>query len=198
MPSPFEHLHGSKPRSHLPTPKHSLQSTHSENEVHQEVNRAIKDKQEEFYNKTAGPDKPTFNNMDPVWIKNTLQNIWEPATVLNRPNPMREPRTYLVEMRGKLYQSTAEHIRPRSSRINIDEPVKDIPLMPSLQPPVVPITPQVTPVKKTTPKPTTPKPVPRVTPSTPPQVKNKDNFQLRSQTTRSGRITQVPSKFKDT
>ena len=111
---------------------------------------------------------------------------------------MREPRTYLVEMRGKVYQRTAEHIRPRNSRINIDEPVKDIPLMLSLQPPVVPITPQVTPVKKTSPKPTTPKPVPRVTPSTPPQVKNKDNFQLRSQTTRSGRITQVPSKFKDT
>ena len=118
--------------------------------------------------------------------------------ILSSPNPMREPRTYLVEMRGKVYQRTAEHIRPRSSRINIDEPVKDIPLMPSLQPPVVPITPQVTPVKKTTPKPTTPKPVPRVTPPTPPQVKKKDNFQLRSQTTKSGRITQVPSKFKDT
>ena len=83
--------------------------------------------------------------MDPVWIRNTLQNIWEPVTVLNRPNPMREPRTYLVEMRGKAYQKTAEHIRPRSSRINIDEPVKDILLMQSLQPPVIPITPQVTP-----------------------------------------------------
>ena len=70
--------------------------------------------------------------------------------------------------------------------------------MPNLQPPVTPITPQVTPVKKTTPKPTTPKPVPRVTPPTPLQVKNKDNIQLRSQTARSGRVTQVPSKFKDT
>ena len=79
-------------------------------------------------------------------------------------------------MRGKVYQRTAEHIRPRSPRINIDEPVKDIPLMPSLQPPVTPITPQVTPAKKTTPKLTTPKPVPRVTPLMPPLVKNKDNF----------------------
>ena len=198
MPSPFELPNGRKPRSHLPIPKHSQQSTHPENEVHQEINRAIKEKQEEFYNKAAGPDKPTFSNTDPVWIRNILQNIWEPATVLNRPNPMTEPRTYLVEMRGKVYQRTAEHIRPRSSRINIDEPVKDIPLMPSLQPPVTPITQQVTPVKETTPKPTTPKPVLRVTPPTPPQVKNKDNFLLRSQTTRSGRVTQVPSKFKDT
>ena len=66
MPSPFELLHGRKPRSHLPIPKHSLQSTHPENEVHQQVNRAIQEKQEEFYNKTVGPNKPIFNNMDPV------------------------------------------------------------------------------------------------------------------------------------
>ena len=54
-----------------------------------------------------------------------------------------------------------------------------------------------TPVKKITPETTTPKPVPGVTSSTkPPQVKSKDSFQVRSQTTRSGRFTQVPSKFK--
>ena len=90
-----------KPRSHLPIPRHSLQSSHPENEVHQDVNKVIQEKQEEFYNRKAGPDKPTFNNMDPVWIRNTLQNIWEPATILNRLNPMREPKTYLVEMRAK-------------------------------------------------------------------------------------------------
>ena len=73
---------------------------------------------------------------------------------------MTEPRTYEVEMRGKVYQRTAKHIRPR---INFDEPVKNIPLMLSLQTPVIPITPQVTPVKKIKPKPSTPKPVLRVT-----------------------------------
>ena len=200
MPSPYELLHGRKPRSHLPIPRHSLQSSHPENEVHQDVNKVIQEKQEEFYNRKAGPDKPTFNNMDPVWIRNTLQNIWEPATILNRPNPMREPRTYLVEMRGKVYQRTAEHIRPRSSKININEPVKDTPLMPNLQPPV-PVTPNIppaTPVKKMTTKPTTLKPTPRVSsPQKLPPVRNKDSFQLKSQTTRTGRVTQVPSKFKD-
>ena len=200
MPSPYELLHGRKPRSHLPIPRHSLQSSHPENEVHQDVNKVIQEKQEEFYNRKAGPDKPTFNNMDPVWIRNTLQNIWEPATILNRPNPMREPRTYLVEMRGKVYQRTAEHIRPRSSKININEPVKDTPLMPNLQPPVpvTPNTPPATPVKKMTTKLTTPKPTPRVSsPQKLPPVRNKDSFQLKSQTTRTGRVTQVPSKFKD-
>ena len=200
MPSPYELLHGRKPRSHLPIPRHSLQSSHPENEVHQDVNKVIQEKQEEFYNRKAGPDKPTFNNMDPVWIRNTLQNIWEPATILNRPNPMREPRTYLVEMRGKVYQRTAEHIRPRSSKININEPVKDTPLMPNLQPPVpvTPNTPPATPVKKMTTKPTTLKPTPRVSsPQKLPPVRNKDSFQLKSQTTRTGRVTQVPSKVKD-
>ena len=44
---------------------------------------------------------------------------------LNRPNLMREPRTYIVEMRAKVYQRIAEHIRLRSTRISIDEAVKD-------------------------------------------------------------------------
>ena len=88
---------------------------------------------------------------------------------------MREPRTYLVEMRGKVYQRTAEHIRPRNSKINIIEPVKDTPLMPNLQPPVplTPNTPPATPVKKMTTKLTTPKTTPRVSsPQKLPPVRN--------------------------
>ena len=190
MPSAFELLQGRKPRSHLSVPKHSVQCSYPESEVHQYVSKVTLEKKEEFNNKIAGPDKPIFNNIDLVWTRNTLKHIWELATVLNRPNLMIELRTYLVEMRGKVYQRTAEHTRPRSSRINLYEPVKDTPMMQSLQRTVTPITtPQVTPVKKITSKFTTPKLVPRVTsPSMLLQMK-RDILQLKSQTTRAEKVT---------
>jgi len=34
--------------------------------------------------------------------------------VLNRPQPTELPRTYMVEIQGKIYQRTREHLRPRS------------------------------------------------------------------------------------
>ena len=47
-----------------------------------------------------------------VW--NTLKDIWQPATVLNRPQPMQRPLTYEVDIQGTIYQRTREYLRPRS------------------------------------------------------------------------------------
>ncbi len=187
LPSPFELLYGRKPKSLLPTAKGSLKSQHPEDEVHQEENRAKQERQQVFYNKKASPDKEVFNNMEKVYVRNTLQNIWEPAVILNRPNPEREPRTYLVEIRGKVFQRTREHIRARRSDVQENQP-RDVPfLIPDVTPEPVAVTP---PEKKSTSE----KPPPAASSS--PQ-KSSRSFQLKSQTTRAGRTTQVPAKFKD-
>ena len=115
MPSPYELLYGRKQRSILSTTKKLLQSQHRENENHQEAYKTIRDKQKQFYNNHSGPDKEDLHNMDPVYVSNTFKKIWEQGTVLNRPNPENEPRTYLVNIRGKVYQRTREHLRPRTS-----------------------------------------------------------------------------------
>ena len=206
MPSPYELLYGRKPRSLLPSTKRSLQSQHPEDEVHQEVNKNIQERQEEFYNKKTGPDKKVFNNMEKVYVRNTLQKVWEPATILNRPNPIREPRTYLVEMRGKVYQRTLEHNRPRSSNVPVQQqPERDVPALHQdiPAPPVAPVTP-ATPMKKPSitnhdRPPATPRrqPTSSSPPSRTPPTKSSGSYEVKSQTTRAGRITQVPAKFKD-
>jgi hypothetical protein len=130
--------------------------------------------------------------MDPVMVRDTLHNIWEPAVILNRPNPEREPRTYLVEMRGKVFQRTQEHIKPRSPTMAVTPPVGDAEV---LLPPVVPDEPQPVPASpmKKMPVQTTRKTNPQPEKTT----EGPRSFQPRSQTTRAGRVTQVPSKFRD-
>ena len=115
MPSPYELLYGRKPRSLLPNSKASLQSKHPNNDIHLESNQQRQDKQAENYNSKAGSDKRTLNSKEPVYVWNTLNKTWKSAAVLNRPNPLREPRTYTVEMNGKSYRRTREHLRPKEA-----------------------------------------------------------------------------------
>ena len=58
-------------------------------------------KQADHYNYKAGSDRRRLQNMEPVCQE-------------YRPNPLREPRTYLVDMRGTIYPRTREHLKPRS------------------------------------------------------------------------------------
>ena len=53
-------------------------------------------------------------NMAPVYVRNTIKEIWESGVILNRPNSIREPRTY---RNGKVYYRTREHLKPRSSNM---------------------------------------------------------------------------------
>ena len=112
-PSPYELLFGRKPRTMIPSTKSNMKSKHPENDSHLENNQHRQHKQAEFYNVKASNDREELENMQPVYVRNTLKGIWEPATVLSRPNPIQNPRTYLIEMQGKVYQRTREHLRPR-------------------------------------------------------------------------------------
>ena len=58
--------------------------------------------------------------MEPLYVRNTLKHIWEPATVLNRPDPLQNPRSYLIDLQGKVFRRTREHIRPRSIKNQTD------------------------------------------------------------------------------
>ena len=112
-PSPYELLFGRKPRTIIPSTKNNMKSHHPENDSHLEANQHRQSKQAAFYNVKAGKDKEDLENMQPVYVRNTLKGVWEPALVLSRPNPIQNPRTYLIEMQGKVYQRTREHLRPR-------------------------------------------------------------------------------------
>lgn len=194
MPSPYELLFGHKPRTLLPTTRSSLQ--HPETEKIQEQNQERQEKQAQFYNKKTGYDRRPLNNKEPVYVWNTLKHIWEPGNIFNRPDPIREPRTYMVKMNGKLYQRTREHMRPRT-RDNPDPetPAESTPVI--FTPP-----PLLQAERQENQSPQKEKPSEPSKPSTPTRLTRrpseaKPSFQLRSQETRSGRLTQVPSRFKD-
>ena len=113
-PSPHELLFGRKPQTTLPSSRSTLKSKHPDNDLHQEANQRRQVKQAVFYDRKAGSDKRPLNNQEPVFVWNALKKIWQPATVLNRPQPTERPRTYTVDIQGKIYQRTREHLRPRS------------------------------------------------------------------------------------
>ena len=46
-------------------------------------------------------------------VRNTINKIWQPSVILNIPYLNRELRTYIVD--GKVYYTTREHLKPRSS-----------------------------------------------------------------------------------
>ena len=100
MPSLYELLFGRKPRTLMPSSKKNLQSRHSDNMNHQVRNLERQQGQAEVYDKKASTDKRILNNMEPVFVRNTIKKIWEPGLILNRPNPIREPRTYIVDING--------------------------------------------------------------------------------------------------
>ena len=89
-------------------------SKHPDDDLHQEANQRQQEKQAVFYDRKACSDKRPLNNREPVFVWNALRRIWQPATVLNRPQPSECPRTYTVNIQGKIYQRTREHLRPRS------------------------------------------------------------------------------------
>ena len=113
MPSPYELLFGRKTQTTLPTSRGSLKSKHPHNDAHQEANQQRQMKQAESYNAKVGNDRRILNNQEPVYVRDTLRNTWKPAVVLSRPEPTRRPRTYLVDIQGKVYQRTREHLKPR-------------------------------------------------------------------------------------
>ncbi|CAH3185844.1 unnamed protein product, partial [Porites lobata] len=73
-----------------------------------------------FYDRRAGSDKRSLSNREPKFVCNTLKNISQPGTLLNRPQPIESPGTYTVDIQGTIYQRTMEHLRPRSqSEVNV-------------------------------------------------------------------------------
>ena len=110
LPSPYELLYGRKPRSSLPSSNLALQSRHPANDAHQEANLRKQAKQAKFCNSRASCDKRVLNSSEPVYVWNSRKHIWEQGKIFSRQNPHKEPRTYIVEMNGKLYQRTREHL----------------------------------------------------------------------------------------
>ena len=203
MPSPFELLFGRKPKTLMPTSKKTLQSQHKDSIVHQEENHLKQQRQAEVYDKKAGTDKRILNNMEPVHVRNTLKKIWEPGVVLNRPNPVREPRTYTVDIKGKVYYRTREHLKPRSDNVSVpktvDEPLGE-PIPEFIPVPTTTVVPSVSEPKPSIPsdKHATPVKSPAVKVKSPDKATYvKQILEPRSVTTRSGRTTKVPAKFKD-
>ena len=215
LPSPYELLTGRKPRTLLPNSKMSLRPNHPQTESHQERNQDRQERQAAFYDRKASSDKETLADSQPVHVWNTLRSVWEPARIFNRPNPAREPRTYVVEMNGRLYQRTREHLRPVSRERSQQDGSQDLAPTRSYVPPT-----DCQPGKDKLPTqgvtdkdnllPTlSSKPTLQETSSTHSTQRDqaedqviivkgaKASFQPRSQVTRSGRATKVPAKFKE-
>lgn len=64
-----------------------LKSWHPQDEANQEPNQQRQVKQAEFYNRRSGNDRRILRNKEPVFVRDTLRNIWKPAVVLDRPQP---------------------------------------------------------------------------------------------------------------
>ena len=61
----------------MPSCKKTLQSRHPENTSHQEKSYDRQQKQAEVYDKKAGIDRRILNNMEPVYVRNTIKKVWE-------------------------------------------------------------------------------------------------------------------------
>ena len=137
LPSPYELLYGHKPKTLMPSSKKDLQSRHPDNENHQEKNYERQQRKAEAYDRKASIDKRILNNMEPVYVRNTIKKIWEPGVILNRPNPIREPRTSIVDINVKVYYRTREDLKPRSNNMprevkeHFEPPIQPFILMPS-------------------------------------------------------------------
>ncbi len=79
------------------------------------MNKKRQEEQMQYYNKNARADRKVLENDEPIYVRNTRKNIWEPGTIISRPNPPKEPRTYHVNMGGKTYQRTREHLKTRNA-----------------------------------------------------------------------------------
>ena len=215
MPSPHELLFGRKPQTTLPSTRSTLKSKHPNDDLHQEANQKRQERQAEFYDRKNGSDKKILHNMEPVFVRNTLKNTWQPAIVLNRPQPTERPRTYTVDIQGKIYQRTREHLRPRSKNETAPSVSSDLPPTHTVAPVYSPrdqhvpkdgaITPP--PLAEANLKDSTPTPDQLPPPKLPCSEKQanpepadavaKTCYQPKSQVTRTGRVTQIPPRFKD-
>ena len=212
MPSPHELLFGRKPQTTLPSSRSALKSKHPDDDLHQEANQTRQERQAVFYDRKAGSDRKTLNNREPVFVWNTLKNTWQPGTVLNRPQPMERPRTYTVDIQGKIYQRTREHLRPRCQSEKKPSTGSNTPSTGTVTP-VDNSKDAHVPNDKTTGPPQLPDSTPTADHSLcfkpPSNEKQLDlqpagavatsgtHYQPKSQVTRTGRITQVPTRFKD-
>ena len=70
------------------------------------------------YDWHSSQEKEILDTMELIYAKDMLHSIWIPGTVLNRPKFIKEPRTYLINVWGKIYQQTREHLKARPT-INI-------------------------------------------------------------------------------
>ena len=181
LPSPYELLTGRKPNSLLPCSATNLKSSHPRYDDHQQRNEFRQHKQANFYNQKASKDQAVFTDSQPVYVRNTLKKIWEPGEVLNRPQPQREPRTYAVKVNDKVYTRTREHL---SSRENNDEKERTGSHNTEATPDNNNGTSKGAEVK-----------------NRPDQedigIQNQVPTVFKSQTTRSGRVTRIPDRFKD-
>ena len=109
IPPLYDLMYGRKPRILIPSSNHALQSTHVDNYHHKDMNQLSQDKQAEYYNKKASRPTDDLCVGEPVYIYSTLTKTWEKGKTTMIPNPSSEPRTYIVEKDGKLYQRTREH-----------------------------------------------------------------------------------------
>ena len=140
--------------------------------------------------------------MEPVFARNTIKKIWKPGVIINRPNPIREPITYIVDINGKVYYRTREHLKPRSNNMpgegteHFELPIQPLTPVASSSTDIPPVS---TPAKDETPKspPKPPTPVKLQSPVKLSARKETTSYQPKSVTTRSGRTTQVPPKFKE-
>ena len=150
----------------------------------------------------ASTDKRILNNMEPVFVRNTIKKIWEPGVVLNRPNPNRELRTYIVDINNKVYYRTGEHLKPRSNNMprevneHFELPIQPLTPVASSSTDITPVS---TPTKDETPKSPLkpPTPVKLLSPVKLSARKETTSYQPKSVTTRSERTTQVPPNFKE-
>ena len=122
LPSPYELLTGRKPKSLLPDSSSGLKATHPRSDDHQQSNELRQEKQAHVYNRKVGPNQDILADAQPVFVRNTLKKNSEPGSIVNRPQPKREPRTYAVKVSNKIYTGTRQHLGLRREG-NTAEPV---------------------------------------------------------------------------
>ena len=173
LPSPYEMLTGRKPNSLLPCSTSSLKPSHLRHEDHHQRNDFRQEKQAHFYNQKASKDQDVLPDLQPVYVRNTLKEVWEPGKILNRPQPEREPRTYAVKVNEKIYTRTRQHLRMRES--NNQEQKTGESVMDKTNLDNNPATPNSCELENTT----------------------KQNPVPTAVTTRSGRVTKIPGRFRN-
>jgi len=195
LPSPYELLTGRKPKTLLPSSSSNLKATHPKSDDHQQQNALRQATQASSYNRTAARDKPVLQDSEPVYVRNTLKNIWEPGSIVNRPNPAREPRTYAVKVNSKVYTRTREHLRPRQNSEHANKTDHAATSLP-------PIADHADPAEQDTGQEQDIEKAPALAVPTEPDVTHTQpsgsrSFEMKSQTTRSGRVTRIPQRFRE-